>query len=92
MKKRRIAKYILIGVAVLFMVGFLWQRISRMETFEKKAEEINPNITAVVEPAVMPAHVSAPIRVRIAFPDGLKRGSNISTQLPNAALTYDLSY
>ena len=27
MKKRRIAKYILIGVAVLFMVGFLWQRI-----------------------------------------------------------------
>ena len=92
MKKRRIAKYILIGVAVLFIVGFLWQRISRMETFEKKAEEINPNITAVVEPAVMPAHVSAPIRVRIAFPDGLKRGSNISTQLPNAALTYDLSY
>lgn len=92
MKIFRIMKYMVVAVAVLIALNFLWQKISRMEAFEKEADAISSNISAAVEPAVMPAHVSAPIRVRVAFPEGLKRGSNISTQLPNAALAYDLSY
>ena len=72
MKIFRIMKYMVVAVAVLTALNFLWQKISRMEAFEKEADAISSNISAAVEPAVMPAHVSAPFGFAWRF----RRGSN----------------